>query len=92
MIHDISFINSDYEESYAMTDSERLARLHFHLKTGDYFPMLATILGFVEETIASYSTAPDTLPTLEKELISSVRKDLMYLHEYYQIEMKLQPA
>ncbi|CAN5730875.1 hypothetical protein BH11PAT2_BH11PAT2_07000 [soil metagenome] len=76
----------------AITDTERLARLHFHVKTGDYFPTLATILGFVQETLNSYPMVADSLPLLEKDLIQSVRKDLMYLHEYYQIEVKMQDA
>ncbi len=75
-----------------VNDTERLARLHFHVKTGDYFPTLATILGFVEETLSSYPQDEDSMPLLEKDLIQSVRKDLMYLHEYYQIEVKMQEA
>jgi hypothetical protein len=92
MIHDISVPISYEEDPPAMTDVERLARLHFHIKTGDYFPMLATILGFIEDTLDTYPASPDTMQTLEKELINSVRKDLMYLHEYYQIELKMQVA
>ncbi|MDB5245590.1 MAG: hypothetical protein JWN90_695 [Parcubacteria group bacterium] len=78
--------------SLPINDTERLARLHFHVKTGDYFPMLATILGFVEETLDTYPEISDSMPLLEKDLIQSVRKDLMYLHEYYQIEVKMQEA
>ncbi|MDB5274981.1 MAG: hypothetical protein JWO58_3348 [Chitinophagaceae bacterium] len=78
--------------STSITDTERLARLHFHVKTGDYFPMLATILGFIEETLDTYPGLSDSLPILEKDLIQGVRKDLMYLHEYYQIEVKMQDA
>ncbi|MDB5190343.1 MAG: hypothetical protein JWN49_669 [Parcubacteria group bacterium] len=75
-----------------VNDTERLARLHFHVKTGDYFPTLATILGFVEETLSNYTQATDSMPLLEKDLIQSVRKDLMYLHEYYQIDVKMRDA
>lgn len=70
----------------ATTDAERLARLHFHIKSGDYFPTLATFLGFVEETLAEPTTARTPLNCMEKELVKSLRKDLMHLHEYYQIE------
>lgn len=79
--------NPAAERAASVTDTERLARLHFHLKTGDYFPTLATILGFIEETVSAYPQK-DALPCLERELIQSVRKDLMYLHEYYQIDIK----
>lgn len=92
MLQRIPISIADTEKPPMKTDTERLARLHFHLKTGDYFPTLATILGFVEETISGYPASPDTLPSLERELIHSVRKDLMYLHEYYRIEMKQQAA
>ena len=89
MLYRIPVPLTDQEKPRAKTtDTERLARLHYHLKSGDYFPTLATILGFVEETISGYQDGPDSMPRLECELIQSVRKDLMYLHEYYSIDLK----
>ncbi len=77
------------KQSLEAVDAERLARLHLHLRTGDYFPTLVTILGFVEETLAACSTTKDELPHLECDLIRGLRKDLMYLNEHYQIQPKL---
>ncbi len=88
MLYRIPLTVSDQEPPASKTDTERLARLHFHLKSGDYFPTLATILGFVEETVSSIDSGPSGMPALERELIHSVRKDLMYLHTYYHIELK----
>jgi formate dehydrogenase maturation protein FdhE len=89
MLYRIPLTVTDQEKPLQKTDQERLARLHFHLKSGDYFPTLATILGFVEETISSLELPQDAMPALERELIHGVRKDLMYLHKYYQIELKV---
>lgn len=88
MLYRIPVTIRDQEKPLSKTDTERLARLHFHLKSGDYFPTLATILGFIEETISSYDAAPGSMPVLERELIQGVRKDLMYLHKYYEIDLK----
>ena len=78
------------KQSLEALDAERLARLHFHLRTGDYFPTLVTILGFIEETLAAYEQgSADQMPHLECDLIRGLRKDLMYLNEHYQIQPKL---
>jgi hypothetical protein len=87
MLYRIPVTSDNQEHIQAAPDTDRLARLHFHLKTGDYFPILATILGFIEETVSTYP-AKDAMPCLERQLIQGVRKDLMYLHEYYQIDIK----
>lgn len=87
MLYRIPVTSETQKPTSATHDTERLARLHFHLKSGDYFPTLATILGFVEETLSTYP-AKDAMPCLESELLQGVRKDLMYLHEYYQIDIK----
>lgn len=72
--------------SCTTADKERLARLHFHIQTGDYFSMLSTMLGFVEETLTEFHPAEGTLPGIEKSLLQSVRKDLLDLQENYRIE------
>ncbi len=78
------------KHSLETVDAERLARLHFHLRTGDYFPTLVTVLGFIEETLETYLPSDSTgMPKLECELIKGLRQDLLYLHEHYQIEPKL---
>jgi hypothetical protein len=65
---------------------ERIERLTFHLKTGDYFPMLATILGFAQETVAGCGCGADSdLLPLETGVLKDTRNDLMYLHKNYRI-------
>ena len=63
-----------------------IERLDFHLKTGDYFPMLATILGFIQESVGecACTTVTEMVP-IETKLIQNVRKDLAYLHKNYRI-------
>lgn len=73
-----------FEAVHTAADAERIARLHFHIKSGDYFATLATILGFLEETVTEGHYA-GPLPAMEKDLLRSVRKDLMHLNEYYML-------
>lgn len=68
------------------SDEYSLERLTFHLETGDYFPMLATILGFLEETIIEREhSSVSELISMETLVIRNVRKDLDYLHKNYRI-------
>ena len=67
-------------------DEERLGRLSYHLETGDYFPMLATVLGFVEESVQTCSCAEtEALLPLEAVALKGARTDLMYLHKNYRL-------
>ncbi len=69
-----------------MAEEKRLERLDFHLKTGDYFRVLATVLGFLEETVADCTcSAVSDMTPLEQEVIKSLRQDLAYLHDNYRI-------
>ena len=54
--------------------------LEFHIKSGDYFASLATVLGLTEETILEDKKHK----TIFKRLI----KDLMYLQKEYKIIKK----
>ena len=67
-------------------DTERLAQLRFHLESGDYFRLLATVFGFLEESVKECEVGPITLAPVEAELIQSVRKDLFHLHDNYEIK------
>ena len=77
-----AYATTRLESVRTAADAERIARLHFHIKSGDYFATLATILGFLEETLGDPQAA-GPLPAMEKDLLRSVRKDLMHLDEYY---------
>ena len=72
-------------------DQERLDRLSYHLETGDYFPMLATVLGFVEESVQSCACAKtEKLLPLEAHALKGARTDLMYLHKNFKL-VPIQP-
>ncbi len=69
----------------ASEDDDRNARLRVHLDAGDYFSLLATIFGFVEDTCVEherkgYKTAPMTSDAFQK-----LRGDLIYLQHHYRI-------
>ena len=66
------------------SDYGRLTALSFHLETGDYFPFLATLLGFVEETLASGDLSQD-LVAIQLDAIKAARKDLKYLQDHCRI-------
>ena len=63
-------------------DEKQLERLNFHLNTGDYFPMLAAILGFAQETVQDCKcSAEDETVMLETDVLKNARRDLMYLYK-----------
>lgn len=66
----------------------RLKELEFHIESGDYFPLLATVLGFLEEGMRQCETGSlDTAP-VQATVIEDFRKDLIHLHKNYQIRPK----
>lgn len=65
-------------------------RLLFHLKTGDYFAVLATALGFIEEALVDNKA--NTIPRAELALLRDMRKDLLFLNTRYEIHEKTQSA
>lgn len=70
-------------------DDTQISRLKFHLETGDYFRVLGTVFGFLEETVESNCKAiPDELMTMEKDAIKKFRAQLEHLHAHYQIVPK----
>jgi hypothetical protein len=64
----------------AENDTERLL---FHIQTGDYFAMLATALGFIEEALAR--TDVDVIPSAELAVLRHMKKDLIFLNARYRI-------
>ena len=57
--------------------------IDFHIKTGDYFAFLATILGFIEETLQT-SNAEGKV-AMELNAAKEMREDLRYVHQHYRI-------
>ena len=65
------------------SDAERLARLTFHIEQGDYFPFLASVISFLEETARDCPKDPEN--KTKAEYAASIRKDLIHLHEHYHL-------
>lgn len=59
----------------------------FHVKNGDYFAMIATLLGFVEETTQKLKEKDEAMKIAEAQIMA-LRKNLLYLQENYKIEPK----
>lgn len=78
------FLSSDAVES----EDAQHARLTYHLKSGDFFNTVATIVGFLEGSLIEHSTENPELAAQEVRLAQSLRRDLMYLNERYRIEPK----
>jgi hypothetical protein len=72
----------------ASANPERLQQLEFHVRTGDYFPVLATVLCFLEESVKACESGTPHVTAVTAEAIQSVRNDLLYLHKHYSIERK----
>lgn len=62
-------------------------KLLFHIHSGDYFGVLATALGFVEDALHSSVrvTGKRAAPSEEVLLVRDLRDDLRYLHDNYDI-------
>ncbi|MEK7530536.1 MAG: hypothetical protein AAB573_01600 [Patescibacteria group bacterium] len=60
-------------------------RLAFHLKSGDYFGVLAAALGFVEERLRG---CVESEHDPELQLVKRMHTDLVRLHKGYRIEKR----
>jgi hypothetical protein len=78
----ILYIHDAPREEYERTD--------FHIRSGDYFAMLAGALGFVEEALRECEAGTPT-STDKAELVQKMRKELVYLHKHYQINKAKEP-
>lgn len=73
----------------ASANPERLAQLEFHLKSGDYFPLLATVLCAVEEGVKRCESGVEhAAEFVDAKVLKSLREDLIYLHKHYAITPK----
>lgn len=64
-------------------------RLAFHIKSEDYFAVLTTALGFIEEKlVACVGTGEQSDHVPEIALIRRMRHDLVLLHKEYRIAQK----
>ncbi|TSD05286.1 MAG: hypothetical protein Greene07147_607 [Parcubacteria group bacterium Greene0714_7] len=68
----------------------QLKQFIFHVENGDYFAMLSTLLGFVEETANKLEEKDEAMKIAEMQ-IARLRHNLQYLHENYNITPKKRP-
>jgi hypothetical protein len=61
-------------------------RLEFHIKSGDYFGTLATIMGLIADAL---TTNNDTARSRSIQMLWEVREDLAYLQGTHRIEKKI---
>lgn len=77
------FLFRDKDETEDIEGIEK--RVRFHIETGDYFAMLATALGFVEEALQNTET---TAESAELALLRNLKKGLIFLDHRYEIREK----
>ncbi len=71
------------------SDDARLKRLRFHIEQGDYFPFLASVVGFLEEAVRVCGSDPESAE--KARYAADVRKDLIHLHEHYDLAPSAKP-
>lgn len=57
-------------------------QLIFHVENGDYFAMLSTLLGFVEETAGKLEQQDEAMKIAEEQIVR-LRANLKYLQDNY---------
>lgn len=64
--------------------------IDFHVKSGDYFAFVATMMGFIEETLRGSMAGTSTADMVTKQaaLAKELRQDLRYLNTHYNIVPK----
>jgi hypothetical protein len=70
------------ETTEVLFDSPK--NIDFHIRTGDYFSVLATVMGFMEEALTVCEHVPEA--AYHKTLARELRHDLRYVQANYQIE------
>lgn len=70
-------------------EQERQERLKFHIERGDYFPFLATVIKMLGDTAGTYGQ-PVEVALRQSQFAEDMRKDLIYLHENYEIQPRKQ--
>ncbi len=78
---------TEFNTATLQDEGEQPHEFIFHVEHGDYFAMIATILGFVEDA-AQKLEEKDEAVKIAQEQITRLRKDLIYLQEHYCIEPK----
>ncbi len=80
-----SISDSRVIDTSALYDVELRAHLERHIEHGDFFLLLATIFGFLEETAADPDSVPVELRTMQVALARSVRTNLHHISKNYHV-------
>lgn len=62
-------------------------RIDYHIRSGDYLPLVATIMGFMEEALirADAPAANDRKIEIALKLARELRRDLRYVDAHYEL-------
>lgn len=63
------------------------SRLLFHVEKGDYFAVIATLLGFVEDSARELQEKDEAMRIAENQIMQ-LRQNLMFLQDNYNITPK----
>ena len=61
-------------------------QIDFHIRSGDYFAFLATMMGFMEEALSV--CAHDEIVDQQRKLARELRHDLRYVQANYQVSAR----
>ena len=63
-------------------------RIDYHIRNGDYLPLVATVMGFMEEALMRNENGPADERKVEiaLKLARELRQDLRYVGAHYRLE------
>lgn len=70
-----------YIQSNTLVLRDSPQRIDYHIRTGDYFSVLATMVGFIEDALSSENGMTEE----QKALAHELRTDLRYVQANYTI-------
>lgn len=68
--------------------TERADEIAFHVKSGDYFSTLATILMLLEDSLADCAKRQTSPTEFQLSTLQTLKDELMHLHRVYKIVPK----
>jgi len=81
-----AFMAESEQPSVSAYDADLRAHLERHIAHGDFFHLLATYFGFLEETAADPDAVSPELRSMQVTLARSVRANLQHLSKGYHVQ------
>lgn len=80
-------VRSYFIRSNAWLFRDTPERIDYHIKSGDYLPLVATIMSFMEEALLRTDSpaANDRKIEIALKLARDLRKDLRYVDAHYEL-------